>query len=117
MSGENGNAMNGRNGNSMNGTNGNGLNGANGNGASRPALRGEAIETAVLGAGPAGLTAAHVLARRGRPGVVFEAVMFAVRDHGLAALKEPATAERLKRCDATARIAINQRIEKLGLEP
>jgi protoporphyrinogen oxidase/predicted dehydrogenase len=31
------------------------------------------IGTAILGAGPAGLTAAYVLARRGRPGVVFEA--------------------------------------------
>lgn len=30
-------------------------------------------EIAVLGAGPAGLTAAHVLARRGRSGIVFEA--------------------------------------------
>src|SRR5712691_1992444 len=34
---------------------------------------GEAIETAILGGGPAGLTAAHVLALRGRPGTVFEA--------------------------------------------
>jgi protoporphyrinogen oxidase len=34
---------------------------------------GNPIETAVLGGGPAGLTAAYVLARRGRRGVVFEA--------------------------------------------
>ncbi|HEX9378940.1 MAG TPA: Gfo/Idh/MocA family oxidoreductase [Gaiellaceae bacterium] len=34
---------------------------------------GQAIGTAILGAGPAGLTAAYVLGRRGRPGVVFEA--------------------------------------------
>jgi protoporphyrinogen oxidase len=34
---------------------------------------GEAVGTAVLGAGPAGLTAAYVLARRRAPGVVFEA--------------------------------------------
>jgi hypothetical protein len=54
---------------------------------------------------------------RPTPEVVIEAIMFAVRERGLAALKEPATAERLKRCDATARIEINQRIEKLGLEP
>jgi protoporphyrinogen oxidase len=35
--------------------------------------RGEPLETAVLGGGPAGLTAAHVLALRGRGGAVFEA--------------------------------------------
>jgi protoporphyrinogen oxidase len=35
--------------------------------------QGEQIETAVLGAGPAGLTAAYVLALRGRPATVFEA--------------------------------------------
>jgi protoporphyrinogen oxidase len=34
---------------------------------------GETIGTAILGAGPAGLTAAYTLARRGRPGAVFEA--------------------------------------------
>ena len=31
------------------------------------------IGTAILGAGPAGLTSAYVLARRGRPGAIFEA--------------------------------------------
>jgi protoporphyrinogen oxidase len=35
--------------------------------------RAETIGTAVLGAGPAGLTAAHVLSQRGLPGEVFEA--------------------------------------------
>jgi protoporphyrinogen oxidase len=35
--------------------------------------QGESVGTAVLGAGPAGLTAAYVLALRGRPGAVFEA--------------------------------------------
>ena len=34
---------------------------------------GESIGTAILGGGPAGLTAAYILGRRGRPGVVFEA--------------------------------------------
>ena len=34
---------------------------------------GESVGTAVLGAGPAGLTAAYVLALRGRPGAVYEA--------------------------------------------
>jgi protoporphyrinogen oxidase/predicted dehydrogenase len=37
------------------------------------AAAGESIGTAILGAGPAGLTAAYALGRRGRPGVVFEA--------------------------------------------
>jgi protoporphyrinogen oxidase/predicted dehydrogenase len=34
---------------------------------------GDSVGTAVLGAGPAGLTAAYVLARRARPAVIFEA--------------------------------------------
>jgi protoporphyrinogen oxidase/predicted dehydrogenase len=34
---------------------------------------GESIGTAILGGGPAGLTAAYILGRRGRPGAVFEA--------------------------------------------
>jgi protoporphyrinogen oxidase/predicted dehydrogenase len=33
----------------------------------------EPLGTAILGGGPAGLTAAYILGRRGRPGVVFEA--------------------------------------------
>jgi protoporphyrinogen oxidase len=41
--------------------------------AARTARPADPVETAVLGAGPAGLTAAHVLAQRGRPGAVFEA--------------------------------------------
>ena len=40
---------------------------------SLPHEEGEPIETAILGGGPAGLTAAHVLAVRGEDGVVFEA--------------------------------------------
>src|SRR5262245_62101413 len=54
---------------------------------------------------------------RPTPAVVVEAVMLAVRDRGLAALKEPATVERLQRCDVVARAEINQRIQKLGLKP
>jgi hypothetical protein len=42
-----------------------------------------------------------------------EAVMWAVRERGLKALREPANQERLGRCDAAARMEINQRIEKL----
>ena len=39
----------------------------------RPEQLNGSIGTAILGGGPAGLTAAYVLGRRGRPGVVFEA--------------------------------------------
>src|SRR5439155_5532429 len=34
---------------------------------------GDSLGTAILGGGPAGLTAAYILGRRGRPGAVFEA--------------------------------------------
>jgi hypothetical protein len=44
---------------------------------------------------------------RPTPAVVVEAVMLAVRERGLAALKEPATVERLQRCDAAGRAEIN----------
>jgi protoporphyrinogen oxidase/predicted dehydrogenase len=37
------------------------------------ATSGDSVGTAILGGGPAGLTAAYVLGRRGRPGAVFEA--------------------------------------------
>lgn len=53
---------------------------------------------------------------RPTPAVLVEAVMLAVRERGLAALKEPATVERLQRCDAVARAEINQRIQMLGLK-
>jgi protoporphyrinogen oxidase/predicted dehydrogenase len=44
------------------------------NDPAEPAKGGEGrLGTAILGAGPAGLTAAYVLARRGKPGIVFEA--------------------------------------------
>ena len=42
-----------------------------------------------------------------------EAIMFAIRARGVAALKEPATMERLSRCDAAALAQIDQRITKL----
>jgi len=41
--------------------------------AEQPRAAAAAIDTAILGAGPAGLTAAYTLAARGRTGVVFEA--------------------------------------------
>jgi protoporphyrinogen oxidase len=45
-----------------------------GNGPAQiPVERGDEIKTAVLGGGPAGLTAAYVLALRDKPGAVFEA--------------------------------------------
>jgi hypothetical protein len=53
---------------------------------------------------------------RPTPAVVVEAVMLAARERGLAALKEPATVERLQRCSAVARAEINQRIQMLGLK-
>jgi len=53
---------------------------------------------------------------RPTPKATVEAVVHAVRERGLAALKEPTTVERLKRCDAAARADTNQRIEKLGLK-
>lgn len=45
-----------------------------------------------------------------------EAIMYAVRERGVAALKEPATAARLQECDAAAREQIQLRIEKLHKE-
>jgi hypothetical protein len=50
---------------------------------------------------------------RPTPKATVEAVLRAVRESGLAALKEPATAERLRRCDAAAKAEIEQRIAKL----
>jgi hypothetical protein len=50
---------------------------------------------------------------RPTPQTIIEAILFCVRERGLAALKEPANLERLSRCDATAKARIDQRIEKL----
>jgi hypothetical protein len=50
---------------------------------------------------------------RPTPQVVVEAVMVAVRERGIAALKEPTTAERLERCDEAAKAEIERRIAKL----
>src|SRR5262245_12256556 len=51
--------------------------------------------------------------RRPTPRSTIEAVMHAMRERGLAALKESATAERLERCDAAARAEIERRIADL----
>ena len=49
---------------------------------------------------------------RPTPEVTIEAVMYCVRERGLAALKEPANVERLSRCDAAAKAVIETRIAK-----
>jgi hypothetical protein len=53
---------------------------------------------------------------RPTPRATIEAVMHAVRERGIGALKEPATAERLARCDTEARAEINRQIEKPELQ-
>jgi len=60
---------------------------------------------------------AELNGRRNRPTpkATIDAIMFAVRERGLAALKEPATAERLNSCDAAARAEIEQRLQKLRI--
>jgi hypothetical protein len=42
-----------------------------------------------------------------------EAVMYCVRERGLAALREPANQQRLVRCDDAARAEVNRRIAKI----
>jgi hypothetical protein len=55
---------------------------------------------------------------RPTPKTTIEAVMHAVRNGGLGALKEPTTIERLSRCDAAAKTEIEQRIANLqGRKP
>jgi hypothetical protein len=50
---------------------------------------------------------------RPTPQVTIEAILYCVRERGLAALKEPANVERLARCDAAAKAQIDKRIGKL----
>jgi hypothetical protein len=47
------------------------------------------------------------------PQTTIEAVMYCVRERGVAALLEPANQQRLLTCDAAARAEINTRIAKL----
>src|SRR5262249_31964673 len=47
------------------------------------------------------------------PQTTVEAIMVAVRERGLAALKDAANVERLARCDQATRAQINQRIARL----
>jgi hypothetical protein len=55
----------------------------------------------------------RMLRNRPTPQVTIEAVLYCVRERGLAALKEPANLERLSRCDGAARAQINEWIAKL----
>jgi hypothetical protein len=55
----------------------------------------------------------RMLHDRPTPQVTIEAVLYCVRERGLAVLKEPANLERLSRCDEAARAQINERIAKL----
>ena len=47
------------------------------------------------------------------PQSTVEAIMWCVRERGIAALHEPRNIERLKYCDEDARRQINERIAKL----
>ena len=47
------------------------------------------------------------------PQTTVEAIMVAVRERGLAALKDAANVERLARCDQAARAQINRRIARV----
>jgi hypothetical protein len=51
--------------------------------------------------------------RRPTPQSTIEAILYCVRTRGLAALKELANLERLRRCDAMAQAEIDRRIDKL----
>jgi hypothetical protein len=51
--------------------------------------------------------------RSSTPQATVEAIMFAVRERGLAALKDAANVERLVGCDQAARAQINRRIARL----
>jgi hypothetical protein len=53
---------------------------------------------------------------RPTPQVTVEAILVAVRERGLAALEEPATLERLARCDAAAVQELTKRITKIFVE-
>jgi hypothetical protein len=56
------------------------------------------------------------LNRRQRTPTTIEAIMYAVRERGVAALKESANIERLLLCDDAARTEINERIGRLIAE-
>jgi hypothetical protein len=51
--------------------------------------------------------------RYATPQSTVEAILYCVRERGLAALKEPANEERLSRCDEAAMKQIRERIERM----
>jgi hypothetical protein len=51
--------------------------------------------------------------RRPTSQTTIEAIMWTVRERGVAALMEPTNIERLARCDAAARAEINRRVARL----
>jgi hypothetical protein len=53
--------------------------------------------------------------RRGKPEVIVDAIVHAVRARGADALKEPAILARLGECDEAAKAQINARLSKLGV--
>jgi hypothetical protein len=55
----------------------------------------------------------HKQRSRSTPQSTIEAVLYCVRERGLAALREPTNLERLSQCDEEARARINERIAKL----
>ena len=55
----------------------------------------------------------HLNSNRPTPQVVIEAIWYAIQERGLAVLKEPATVERLSRCDEAALAEIDRRISQL----
>jgi hypothetical protein len=50
---------------------------------------------------------------RPTPQTTIEAIMYCVRERGLAALKEPANVARLSTCDAAAKAQIDKRVAKI----
>jgi len=52
--------------------------------------------------------ASHINKNYSTPSTAIEAIKQAVRDRGIAALKEPATRDRLQRCDAAAHAALDR---------
>ena len=51
------------------------------------------------------------------PKTTNDAIMYCVRERGIAALKESANVERLSRCDGAAHAEIKKRISALRVQP